>query len=160
MVTFYFVAGITSWHVGGFTWSIHLLILGTWYNNMGGADAHAFVRNLINALGYTSFAAGAFEIAADAPLRPVSLLVVPKFGHVPNLETWITVILVIVLTTVHIQDMDDQKGDVLRGCRSLPLQIGDSACRWVIAIFMFFLGVFLSFVMEMSLARIHDKGKA
>ncbi|KAI0854721.1 UbiA prenyltransferase family [Xylaria cubensis] len=163
MVTFYFVAGITSWHVGGFTWSIHLLILGTWYNNIGGADANAFVRNLINALGYTSFAAGAFEIATDAPLSTVRLLVVPKFGHVPDLETWITVILVIILTTVHIQDMADQKGDALRGRRSLPLQIGDSACRWAIAIFMIFWGSFCpslwrcrwaGYMISMSLAYI------
>ncbi|KAI1733401.1 hypothetical protein F4680DRAFT_463178 [Xylaria scruposa] len=144
MVTFYFVAGVTSWHSGGFTWSIYLFICGTWYNNMGGADVNAFVRNLINALGYTSFAAGALEIASDAPLRLVRLLVLPKLelGHVPDLETWIQVLLVIILTTVHTQDMADQKGDALRGRRSLPLQIGDSACRWVTAIFMIFWGSF------------------
>lgn len=105
---------------------------------MGGADINALTRNLINALGYTSFAAGALEIATDAPLLPMRFLTIPNFSKVPRPKTWIVVILMIILTTVHTQDMADQKGDALRGRRSLPLQIGDGACRWVIAMFMIF----------------------
>ncbi|KAI8951164.1 UbiA prenyltransferase family [Xylaria longipes] len=141
MFVFYLIAGVLSWYIGGFRWSMSLLLLGIWYNNMGGSDVNALIRNLINALGYMSFGAGALEVVLDAPLCYTGA-VMPDLSTVPNLETWIGTMFAIILTTVHTQDMEDQEGDALRGRRSLPLQIGDRLCRWVIASCMIFWGSF------------------
>jgi 4-hydroxybenzoate polyprenyltransferase len=108
---------------------------------MGGSDVNPLVRNLINALGYTSFAAGALEIALGKPLRWDWAFAIDLSSR-PTLETWIVAIFAVILTTVHTQDMEDQEGDALRGRRSLPLEIGDGPCRWVTAIFMLFWGAF------------------
>ncbi|KAI1824130.1 UbiA prenyltransferase family [Xylaria intraflava] len=141
MIFFYLVGAIVSWNIGGFRFNMSLLLLGVWYNNMGGSDVNALIRNLINALGYSSFAAGALEVALNKPLR-FDWALAKRIGERPSLETWIVVLLAIILTTVHTQDMQDQKGDALRDRRSLPLQIGDGPCRWVIAICMAFWGLF------------------
>jgi 4-hydroxybenzoate polyprenyltransferase len=105
---------------------------------------NALIRNLINALGYTSFAAGALEIALDAPVRWRGASII-DCSKSPNLEVWMMILLAIILTTVHTQDMADQEGDALRGRQSLPLQIGDSPCRCVIATFMILWGLFCPF---------------
>jgi 4-hydroxybenzoate polyprenyltransferase len=112
---------------------------------MGGSDLNAFIRNLINALGYTSFAAGASEIALDSPLR-CDWAVIPDFSKAPSLETWILTLFAVILTTIQTQDMEDQKGDAARGRRSLPLQIGDRPCRWVIAVYVVFWGLACPFL--------------
>jgi len=108
---------------------------------MGGSDVNPLIRNLINALGYTSFAAGALEIALDEPLRWDWAFAI-DLSNRPTLETWIMTVLAVILTTVHTQDMEDQEGDALRGRRSLPLEIGDGPSRWVTTMFMLFWGVF------------------
>ncbi|KAI1811708.1 UbiA prenyltransferase family [Poronia punctata] len=160
MLFFYFVAIGVSWHLGGIRWSLSLVVLGIWYNNMGGSDVNPFIRNLINALGYISFAAGALETALDEPLRYDWAFTI-DLSKPPTLETWLMTILSVILTTVHTQDMEDQEGDALRGRRSLPLQIGDGPCRWVTAVSMSFWGIFcpllwgcgwLGYVCSISLA--------
>ncbi|KAJ5754143.1 uncharacterized protein N7511_008296 [Penicillium nucicola] len=74
---------------GGSRHSAVLIILGSWYNNWGGADNGPIVRNIINALGYVCFVFGAMEVflgGSALPLHPEGVL-----------------------------DMSDQLGDAQRG---------------------------------------------
>lgn len=126
MLFLYIAAQIYSLlYSGGYRQSLSLLILGTWYNNLDGADGHPLIRNLINALGYLCFISGAMDVALgpQVPLHPTRHLV-----------QWLLIIAAIILSTVHLQDMYDQKGDSERGRKTVPLVIGDTAARWTIAI--------------------------
>lgn len=94
-----------------------------------------FVRNFIVALGYAAFGLGALEIAQNDSLNFGSQGST-KLPHIPSLESWVILLTLVILTTIQVQDMEDQEGDVLRGRRSLPLQIGDGPTRCVTALFM------------------------
>jgi 4-hydroxybenzoate polyprenyltransferase len=134
MLVLYVAAQLVSLSItGALRQSLGLVILGTWYNNVGGADCHPIVRNLINALGYICFTSGAMEVALGSTIIPLS----PS----SRLVQWFAVIGGVILTTVHTQDMYDQEGDASRGRRTVPLVVGDVTARWAIAIAMFFWGV-------------------
>ncbi|KAI9151284.1 Fumagillin beta-trans-bergamotene synthase af520 [Paramyrothecium foliicola] len=129
MITLYVAAQLLSLSVtGGLRQGLGLVVLGTWYNNMGGGDCHPAVRNLINALGYICFTSGAMEVALRAPS---TLLAASS-----RLAYWLFIIGGVIFTTVHAQDMYDQEGDASRGRRTLPLVIGDVAARWTILVAM------------------------
>lgn len=133
MLFLYIAAQVYSLvHSGGYRQSLGLVVLGTWYNNMGGADTNPLIRNLINALGYLCFITGAMEVALGfhTPLSPTK-----------QLSQWLLVIAGIILSTVHAQDMYDQKGDAERGRKTVPIVIGDAAARWTIAVPMLGWGV-------------------
>lgn len=119
---------------GGLRQNITLILLGTWYNNLGGADGHPFIRNAINALGYVCFTSGAMEAALAAPLSFLHA------GNVSRLSRWFFMLAGVELTTVHTQDMYDKEGDAARGRQTLPLVIGDGAARWTIAFWMLLWG--------------------
>ncbi|KAI0532166.1 UbiA prenyltransferase family [Xylaria digitata] len=127
---FYLAAGLVSWQMGGLRWSLSLMVLGCWYNNLGGSDINALVRNLINGLGYTCFGIGSVEIALNVPVN------MTLSTENTMLCSWIIIVALVVMTTVQTQDMGDQKGDAQRGCCSLPLQVGDGPARWITATFM------------------------
>ncbi|KAH8785237.1 UbiA prenyltransferase family [Diaporthe sp. PMI_573] len=128
MLCLYVVAQLVSLKVeGGLRQGIVLVLLGTWYNNFGGADSHPIIRNMINALGYLCFISGAMEVALGGPI-PLS-----ASGPQSRLLWWFGVLGGMILTTVHAQDMSDQEGDALRGRRTIPLVIGDGPARWTIA---------------------------
>ncbi|KAI0202449.1 UbiA prenyltransferase family [Astrocystis sublimbata] len=113
--------------------SLALLILGHWYNDRGGGDVNALVRNLINALGYVAFATGALEVALNRPVILPLDSVAEVHSH--KLRSWMLLLFCSVFTTVHTQDMHDQQGDATRGRFSVPLQIGDAPARWLIMTF-------------------------
>jgi 4-hydroxybenzoate polyprenyltransferase len=94
-------------------------------------------------MGFTSFGLGALEVALGQSLNftPATLLDLSA----PNLEQWILLLVVAVLTTVHMQDMHDQEGDEARGRSTMPLQIGDAPARWIIVGFMLLWGVVCPF---------------
>lgn len=116
----YPISLITSIYLGGgFTESAMLIVFGFLYNDLRLGDYNWFTRNLLNACGFTSFAAGALEVILQAPLNQASLL-------------WLAVIAGVVGTTVHIQDMYDQLGDSAAGRKTIPLIIGDEPARWTI----------------------------
>ncbi|KAI1389912.1 UbiA prenyltransferase family [Hypoxylon trugodes] len=135
MILFYHVAILTSWMIGGLRPSLALIILGFWYNRLGGADSNGFVRNLINALGFTCFGIGSLELTLN---QEISF----DLKGFDDLMMWIFVVATVVLTTVHVQDMSDQVGDALINRKSLPLQIGDGPARWSIIGFMSLWSVF------------------
>lgn len=109
----------------GMQQAVALVVLGAWYNNFGGADCNPLIRNAINALGYVCFTSGAMEVAIGRPL--------PVFSRDSILLKWFSIIAAVIFTTVHTQDMYDQKGDALRGRLTVPIVIGDCLARWTIA---------------------------
>lgn len=111
---------------GGLRQTLALLILGTWYNNGGGADWNPLVRNLINAMGYMCFTTGAMEVALGGMML--------SFSFQQRLTRWLLVIAGIIVSTVHLQDLPDQAGDAERSRHTVPLVMGDSAARWSIAL--------------------------
>ncbi|KAI0205450.1 UbiA prenyltransferase family [Astrocystis sublimbata] len=132
MVVFYAVAQFFSSLSGGLRQSLCLVFLGMWYNRFGGADDEPVIRSGINALGYICFLSGAMEVALDVTLA---------LYHSFYLLSWLGIIAAIIFTTVHSQDFSDQEGDALRGRRTLPLVLGDSPSRWVLAIWMSIWGI-------------------
>lgn len=105
-----------------------LAVLIWMYNDLGGAEEHYLVRNVNNALGYFFFGLGALRVAAaDAgtDLEPMAYV-------------WSALIAAAVATTIQVQDLQDQEGDEARGRRTLPLVMGDSFCRWSVAISVLF----------------------
>lgn len=123
MIVLYAAAMGLSFFTRGFRQSTALLILGFWYNNLGGGDGNYLVRNTINAFGYVCFTSGAMEVALGSSL-PMNT----------SLARWFAVLAGIILTTVHLQDMYDQAGDKLRGRKTAPLVLGDRLTRWLTAI--------------------------
>ncbi|KUI73677.1 Digeranylgeranylglyceryl phosphate synthase [Cytospora mali] len=131
MLALYPVAVLTSIYAGGLRQCLALVLLGIWYNDLGGSDTHFLTRNFINACGFVCYASGAMEVALGRAL-PVSLTAI----------SWFSMIAAVVLTSVHSQDMADQEGDRLRGRKSVPLAIGDTNSRWTIAIFVSAFSIF------------------
>lgn len=129
MLGLYPVAVLSSFLVGGVRQCLCLICLGIWYNDLEGADRNPVIRNLINGCGFLCYASGAMEVAYGSW--------VPLSSHSP-LFHWLAIIGAAVLTTVHIQDMHDQAGDILRSRRSIPLVIGDWPSRITIAVPMAF----------------------
>ena len=125
MFAMYVAAIAASYWVGGFRQCLALVLLGTWYNNFAGGDCSWIVRNLINSLGYVCFTSGALEVALGSSL-PVHF----------RLLRWLGCIAAIIFSTVHLQDMYDQKGDRSKGRLTVPLVFGDLPTRWVTSIIM------------------------
>ncbi|KAL8734971.1 MAG: hypothetical protein Q9181_002994 [Wetmoreana brouardii] len=115
---------LATLRLGG-TWEAVTLMVGTWmYNDLGGADNGAFVRNLLNGFGYICYSSGSMRIATG-------------YGRHELNETstwWLGMIGGIIFTTLQMQDMPDVHGDAKRGRQTIPLIYGDRAARWSIAI--------------------------
>lgn len=130
MLCLYPVAVIVSYLVGGLEQCLCLIALGTWYNDFGGSDNSVLLRHLINAAGFNRFTTGALSVMLGSGAHL----------YTPTLLAWNLVVAAIVFSTVQAQDMYDQKGDLLRNRRTVPLVIGDGPARWSIAIPMVFWG--------------------
>jgi len=122
MLIAYPAALVLSVYLGATEPSVMLIFFGWVYNELGGADKSPIIRNLINGIGYLSFASGATIVAS---------------GHLLLNEmaySWLLIIGAVVVTTVQLQDMSDQEGDSARGRRTVPLVLGDGPARWTIAV--------------------------
>ncbi|KAL8738659.1 MAG: hypothetical protein Q9181_000576 [Wetmoreana brouardii] len=99
-----------------------LLFTLTWlYNDLKGGDE--IIRDLIIAIAFGLYNHGSLTLAmnGDADIN--------KKGY-----TWIAVISGVILTTMQVQDLKDQPGDRMRGRRTIPLVLGDTFSRWMIAV--------------------------
>ena len=95
----------------------------TWaYNDLGGADNSFIVRNVLNALGMSVYSSGALIVGSGS-----------SSGLTITATRWVAFIGLVAATTVHVQDMRDQKGDAANNRKTLPLIIGDGFARWTIA---------------------------
>ncbi|EJF57469.1 hypothetical protein DICSQDRAFT_69381 [Dichomitus squalens LYAD-421 SS1] len=88
-----------------------VLMVGILLHNELKLDSHWFTRNVLNAIGYATFDAGAMTVAqAGAHL---------SFSY-PALAAHYTSI-AIVLTTIHAQDFQDEEGDRVQKRRTIPI---------------------------------------
>ena len=124
MVAFYFLALLSSHYLGGIRQAAALILLGFWYNDLGGADCSCITRNFINSCGYVCYASGAFEVATHSSTAHLT----------PTGYYWLITIGLVILTTIQSQDLYDQAGDRLRGRWTVPLVVGDGNARWTIAV--------------------------
>jgi 4-hydroxybenzoate polyprenyltransferase len=108
--------------LGGVVETIAMMVLTWMYNDLGGADEIYIVRNLINALGFMCYSSGSTNVAAG------------NHSLTPWAYAWITVVGGIIFTTLSMQDLPDVEGDAKRKRRTSPLVMGDSWCRWEIAV--------------------------
>ena len=135
MVLGYIVAALASATVlGGLYSSIAFAGLAYCYNTLGGADRSGFVRNLMNVSFYVCVMVGTVEVATVAMATAGGQGVDSVGGFSAKAWMWIAMIGGVVLTTAHVQDLPDQEGDSARGRRTVPLEIGDVAARWTVAV--------------------------
>lgn len=110
-----------------------LLFTLTWiYNNLKGGNEDFVVRNLIIAAAFGVYNEGALRIACGGQ------------GHAPT-ETgfvWTALVSAIIVSTMHVQDMQDQVDDLAKGRRSTPIFLGDHAARWTVAVPVVFWSLF------------------
>ncbi|KAI6712300.1 ubiA prenyltransferase [Diplocarpon mali] len=110
---------LASAALGGSRESLLLMVL-TWvYNDLGAAEGHFALRHASNALGFTTFGAGAAAVACG-PLDATAY-------------RWLAVVAAAIAGTIQLQDMEDQEGDRARARRTLPLVHGDAPTRRVTA---------------------------
>jgi 4-hydroxybenzoate polyprenyltransferase len=112
-----FTAAISFW-VGGFYPTLLLLSACLWYNGYDG-DSHPLLKNFLNGVGITCFLAGPLEIGIQQSVVTSNL----------RLVVWLTIILVTITITSHVQDLRDIAGDTLAGRRTVPISIGDMEAR-------------------------------
>lgn len=138
--------GHSSWWVHRFCY--HQMVemtsdtsAGYCYNQLGGADGSCIVRNIINALGYNTFTSGAAEVALGFSVIPyqslplsIAALANPEHPEYSMFWKWIAVLIAVISTTAHAQDMQDQDGDGKRGRHTVPLVIGDGPARLTLAL--------------------------
>ncbi|CZT43382.1 uncharacterized protein RSE6_03412 [Rhynchosporium secalis] len=108
-------------YIGGSRESLFLMVL-TWiYNDLGAAEENFLIRHLNNALGFTTFGAGAAQVACAGTLNTTTYC-------------WLAVIAAAITCTIQFQDMEDQEGDRMRFRRTLPIVLGDFPTRRINAL--------------------------
>ncbi|KAJ2989843.1 hypothetical protein NUW58_g3262 [Xylaria curta] len=110
-------------HFLGATYETLFLFTLNWmYNDLGLANSHWLMRNLMNALGITSIGAGATRVACG----DLVFLIAPA-------ARWWLLCAGMIMTTIHAQDLYDQQGDAVRRRSTVPLVHGDSMARCSVA---------------------------
>ncbi|KAI0973580.1 hypothetical protein F4678DRAFT_470856 [Xylaria arbuscula] len=123
----------------GVTSETLLLFMLNWiYNDLGLANGHWILRNLMNALGITTIGAGATRIACNDLI----------FMTVPATRWWF-LCGGMLMTTIHAQDMYDQQGDAVRGRSTAPLVLGDGVARWTVGAGVLFWSVIMPFSLRL-----------
>jgi hypothetical protein len=92
------------------------------YNDLGGAQGHYVIRNVLNAIGMTGWLFGCIEVAGGPGFR---------FSN-SQLVTSI-VLMAAITTTIAIQDFRDLDGDRKCGRATLPIVLGHSTARIILA---------------------------
>ncbi|KAF2971931.1 hypothetical protein GQX73_g1646 [Xylaria multiplex] len=111
----------TSSYLGVTSEALLLFMFNWMYNDLGLANSHWLLRNLMNALGITTIGAGATRVACG----DLTFMAVPA-------TRWWLLCGGMLMTTIHAQDMYDQQGDAVRGRSTAPLVLGDGVARWTV----------------------------
>jgi len=119
MLACYTTALLASVSLGGLREYCALIFEGWIYNEIGAVDDSFLTRNILNAVGYMTFAAGAAKIACIQAETKMS------YGF----YLWMLLLGAVVATTIQFQDLYDQAGDRLRGRQTTPLVVGDARTR-------------------------------
>ncbi|KAF2726631.1 hypothetical protein EJ04DRAFT_452955 [Polyplosphaeria fusca] len=105
------------------------IMVGCWsYNDLKAGDDNWIIRNAVIALGFGVFNWASLKVGVDGGGISGSTGIT-AMGY-----TWICMYSLVVVTTMHVQDMKDQAGDKARGRRTAPLVLGDRVARWSLAI--------------------------
>jgi len=110
-------------YLGASEETVALLALDWMYNDLGGANENYIIRNLINGLAFVTYSLGATKVACGSTFSLNSA------GY-----QWLAIQGAIIFSTLQVQDLKDQAGDLARGRSTVPLVLGDTAARWTIAI--------------------------
>lgn len=107
----------------------------TWvYNDLGGANnEHFLFRNVNNALGYVFFGLGALRIATATDGWSGLTKGPGTWDGTATAYVWTGMLGGVVASSIQVQDLQDQEGDRASGRQTLPLVVGDSACRRSVA---------------------------
>ncbi|KAF2002186.1 hypothetical protein P154DRAFT_595168 [Amniculicola lignicola CBS 123094] len=92
------------------------------YNDLGGAQGHHVIRDILNAIGMVTWLFGSINVAAGPAFR---------FSN-SELATGL-ILLAALTTTIAIQDFRDLDGDRNCGRATLPIVIGHGAARCLLA---------------------------
>ncbi|OJT05251.1 hypothetical protein TRAPUB_3958 [Trametes pubescens] len=102
--------------------SAALIFLTLLYNELTAHRRHWVIRNVVNALGFTSFEVGATLVASADPTR------------LDGIALWSVLASTgIFATTIHTQDFKDVDGDRAIGRQTIPIVFG-SAARWTVIV--------------------------
>jgi 4-hydroxybenzoate polyprenyltransferase len=104
--------------LGGTQETLVMIALNWLYNDLGGANGHFHIRDLLNALGFMCFSAS----ATRSMMGPGSKISVAGYG-------WIVLTGCCIFATICLQDLYDQEGDRSRGRFTAPLVLGDWRAR-------------------------------
>ncbi|PLB46283.1 hypothetical protein P170DRAFT_479197 [Aspergillus steynii IBT 23096] len=115
---------LLSYFIGGLHETAAMLVLTWMYNDLAGADENYLARNLLNAAGFICHGSGSTVIAAGYGQYELN-----RSAYV-----WLGVIGLIVLTTIHVQDIPDIEGDAARGRLTLPIIHGQRVARISVAV--------------------------
>ncbi|KAH6714280.1 UbiA prenyltransferase family [Leptodontidium sp. 2 PMI_412] len=129
---------LATLYLGGSKESLFLMVL-TWiYNDLGAAEEHFLIRHVNNALGFTTFGAGAAQVACGT-LNTTTYY-------------WLAIIATAITCTIQFQDMEDQEGDRMRLRRTLPIVLGDFQTRRINALTILAFSIVAPAFWQLSLA--------
>jgi 4-hydroxybenzoate polyprenyltransferase len=115
------VAGLASWYLGTLYPFVAWTALSTLYNDLGGSDRSGLTRNAFCGGFFTCSFGGALMIA----LGPTGM-------SKAALQWTFLVCWCILLTTIQTQEFRDEKGDRLRGRRTLVTELGRTKALWTV----------------------------
>jgi len=104
----YVVAMLASLYLGGFSECVALIVEGWIYEVVEGANRSLMVRNNLNAVGYMTFPSRTACAQSGLQTREDSSM-------------WLILLNGVISTTIHFQNLYDQKRDAIRGRRTIPL---------------------------------------
>ncbi|RYP06627.1 hypothetical protein DL764_003049 [Monosporascus ibericus] len=110
--------------------SLVIMVLTWLYNDLRGGDDSFVGRNAIIAAAFAVYNYGSLKVAVGANATSAGLF----SGLTTTGATWVAIISLVIFTTMHVQDLQDQEGDRTRGRRSAPLVLGDWVARWTVAV--------------------------
>lgn len=114
--------------------SLCLMSLVWMYNDLEGSSVNVWLRNLLNAGGLMSFSWGALSVMSKDHTKLLRLAMDGDAVLPERAYWWILATGVIIVATVHAQDMPDIEGDKARGRKTMPLLYGESWARGSVAV--------------------------
>ncbi|KAI1358744.1 UbiA prenyltransferase family [Xylaria arbuscula] len=112
MFVLYPIILLLSYHWGGMIPCLLLSSLGP------------FLKNLLNGLGFACFYAGPLEVATRYSV----------FTGDGKAAIWLGILCCAITTTSHTQDFRDVEGDRASGRKTVPLVVGDTVARIMVAV--------------------------
>lgn len=140
MYCMYPIVALVSLGLGGLVPSVIEVGLCLWYNEAKGSS-NAFLKNVLNALGLACFFAGPLEVVTGHSV----------FCGDMKAATWLLIIACAIMSTSHAQDFRDMEGDRAARRVTLPLLIGDTNARLLLAFGIVFWTAVASWFWEVGL---------